>query len=163
MKYGFLFNGYKLETFFWEVIVLYRKISIVMVSVFFSVVSPEAQVLVVILIIVVSLLLQIRFKPFYSDVLNKMELYSLQVAVTTMYGGMFYVTGKHYTYMNSDGLRWFFLFLILIPNILFFSFWLHYMRIEILKLVYTRNAKLFKILSCNMYKNNSFQELYMSN
>ena len=42
MKYGFFFNGYKLGTFFWEVIILYRKISIVMVSVFFSVVSAEA-------------------------------------------------------------------------------------------------------------------------
>eukprot|EP00347_Sterkiella_histriomuscorum_P022241 403331176 len=163
MKYGFFFNGYKLGTFFWEVIILYRKISIVMVSVFFSVVSAEAQVLVVILIIVVSLLLQIKYKPFYTDELNKMELFSLQVAVITMYGGMFYVTGKHYSYMGNNGLKWFLLLFILGPNILFFGYWLHYMRIEILKLVYQKNARLFKLLSCNMYKDNSFQERYMSN
>ena len=77
MKYGFLFNGYGLGTFFWEVVILYRKILIIMVTVFFSVVSTEVQVLVVILIVITALLLQIRFKPYYSDILNQMELYSL--------------------------------------------------------------------------------------
>lgn len=77
MKYGFLFNGYGLGTFFWEVVILYRKILIIMVTVFFSVVSTEVQVLVVILIVITALFLQIRFKPYYSDILNQMELYSL--------------------------------------------------------------------------------------
>lgn len=41
LKYGFLFNGYKLNTYFWEVVILYRKILIVMTTVFLSVVSSE--------------------------------------------------------------------------------------------------------------------------
>lgn len=163
MKYGFLFNGYKVETFFWEVIILYRKIFIVMTTVFFSVVSTEAQVLVVLLIIIVSLLLHIRYEPFYTEVLNRMELYSLQVACTTMYGGMFYVTGVHYNYMNSDALRWFFLLVILVPNILFFGYWLKYMRIEALKIVFTKNTKLFRMASFGMYKDNEFHLKYMAN
>jgi hypothetical protein len=40
--------------------------------------------------------LQIKFEPFYTLTLNKMENYSLQVAALTVYIGMYYVTGTHY-------------------------------------------------------------------
>jgi len=41
IKYGFLFNGFRVETSFWEIIIIYRKILIVMCTVFFSIVSTE--------------------------------------------------------------------------------------------------------------------------
>jgi hypothetical protein len=41
-KYGFLFAGYGPRTFFWEVIIMYRKILIIMTSVFLSTVSSES-------------------------------------------------------------------------------------------------------------------------
>ena len=56
---------------------MYRKILIIMTSVFLSTVSPESQVLVVIFIIVVNMFMQIRFEPFYASTLNHMENYSL--------------------------------------------------------------------------------------
>ena len=55
MKYGFLFSGYRAQTFFWEIMLMYRKIFIIMASVFLSTVSSEAQVLVVIFIIILSM------------------------------------------------------------------------------------------------------------
>lgn len=77
MKYGFLFSGYKSSRFYWEIIVMYRKILIIMTTVFLSTVSPDAQVLVVIFIIVVSMFLHDRFEPYDNVTLNKMENYSL--------------------------------------------------------------------------------------
>ena len=100
-KYGFLFQGYSPRTFFWEVIIMYRKVFIIMTTVFLSTVSPEAQVLVVIFIIVINTLIQIQFEPFYTNTLNKMESFSLQVAAISVYTGMYYVTGSHYTYMSN--------------------------------------------------------------
>ena len=41
-KYGFLFSGYKGDAYFWETIITYRKIAIIMASVFLSTVSPES-------------------------------------------------------------------------------------------------------------------------
>lgn len=76
---------------------------------------------------------------------------------------MFFITGAHYSYMNSNFLRWFFFLFILTPNVMFFVYWLHHMRIEVLKMLYVRNARIFRILSCNMYKGDSFQERYISN
>ena len=128
-----------------------RKILIIMASVFLSTVSPESQILVVIFIIVSSMFLQIRFDPCYSVTLNKMENYSLLVAAVTIYTGMFYVTGAHYSYMKEQAVSWFFLVCIVFPNMLFIAYWLINMRIEILKTIYKKNLKppLFAVLSCS--------------
>ena len=125
MKYGFLFNGYNINYFYWEVIIMYRKVLIVMSTVFFSVVSSEVQVLVAICILIISMILQVIYEPFYTKTLNRMEHYSLQVSSLTMYGGMFYITGTHYSYMNNNGIRWFFMLLIIIPNIIFLLYWIN--------------------------------------
>ena len=34
MKFGFLYNGYKLDYYYWEVIIMYRKIILIFISVF---------------------------------------------------------------------------------------------------------------------------------
>ena len=96
MKYGFLLSGYDAKTFGWETVIMFRKVLLIGASVFLSTVSTEAQVLLVILIIVLNLFMQIHFKPYFSTTLNSMENYSLQVAAITIYVGMFYVTGNHY-------------------------------------------------------------------
>lgn len=41
IKYGFLFAGYRLSRFFWEAIILYRKMGIIIVNVFLVSLSPE--------------------------------------------------------------------------------------------------------------------------
>lgn len=69
-KYGFIFAGYRGQTYYWEVILLYRKIGIIMATVYLSTFSNEAQVLAVMLIIVVCMLLQINYKPYYTKTLN---------------------------------------------------------------------------------------------
>ena len=33
-KFGFLFNGYKLDFFYWEIVIMYRKIAIIFISIF---------------------------------------------------------------------------------------------------------------------------------
>lgn len=55
MKYGFLFSGYDAKAYFWEIIIMYRKILVIASSVFLSTVSAESQVLVVIFIIVLNM------------------------------------------------------------------------------------------------------------
>ena len=41
-----------------------------------------------------------------------------------MYAGMFYVSGRHYEYMKGNGVKWFFVIVILVPNFAFFAYWL---------------------------------------
>ena len=54
--YGFLYNGYKFRTYYWELIILYRKISIVFVLVFLGIISFEVQALVALFIMMASLI-----------------------------------------------------------------------------------------------------------
>ena len=104
MRYGFLFHGYKLETYYWEAIIIIRKILIVIGTVFLSIVSTDSQVLVLFFIFIVSIMIHIHFTPFYSSVLNNMELYSLYTAAITTYAGLFFVTGSRYSYISLDAI-----------------------------------------------------------
>jgi hypothetical protein len=75
------------------------------------------------------------------------------VAAVTIYTGMYYVTGKDYDYMKINGVSWFFLICIVLPNLVFLAYWGHNMRIEVLKSVYkiskerNLNPKIFKIVA----------------
>ncbi len=77
LKYGFLFDGYVARVYFWEILILYRKILLIMSTVFLSVVSPESQVLVAMMIVIVNMLAHSFYDPFYTYTLNKMEQFSL--------------------------------------------------------------------------------------
>lgn len=35
-KYGFLFRGYKMRYYFWEIIIMYRKILLIFIATFFA-------------------------------------------------------------------------------------------------------------------------------
>ena len=90
---GFLFNGFREKRYYWEVILISRKVLIIGSAVFLSTISPETQVLVNMFILTMSILIHLKYHPYYTPVLNKMETYSLVVTIITMYAGMFYVTG----------------------------------------------------------------------
>ena len=93
-----------------------------------------------------------------------MESYSLVVVIITMYAGMFYVTGRWHTYMDKNGLKWFFFFTILIPNLAFLGYWLYYMYIEAIKVLYDKKQdKIVKFITCNKVKSQrEFMKKYSS-
>jgi hypothetical protein len=103
--------------------------------------------------------------PFTTPTLNKMESYSLQVAAVTVYTGMYYVTGRSYDYMKINGVSWFFLICIVLPNFVFLVYWVLCMRIEVLKAVYkifqdkNLNPVLFKVIAFMSAKD--FYEKYI--
>ena len=79
-----------------------------------------------------------------------------------MYAGMFYVTGSHYTYMEGNGgLKWFFILLIIVPNSVFFLYWLDLLRIEILKLALDKSKKLFSLISLGLLDEQEFTKKYL--
>ena len=57
-RFGFLYNGYEDETFYWEFVIIYRKIAIIMCSVFLGIMSVQIQALTVLIILFISLHLQ---------------------------------------------------------------------------------------------------------
>lgn len=35
-KFGFLYKGYKLDSFYWECVIMYRKVAMIFISVFLN-------------------------------------------------------------------------------------------------------------------------------
>lgn len=51
-KYGFLYRGYRKEFYFWEIIIMYRKIALIFIAVFISAYGTIAQALIVFLFLI---------------------------------------------------------------------------------------------------------------
>jgi len=65
---------------------------------------------------------------------------------------MFYITGKNYDYVNNEGISWFFLVCIALPNLVFVLYWAYFMRIELIKKLYfaisEKNPRIFTVFAC---------------
>jgi len=104
---------------------------------------------------------QYQNKPFLTTTLNRMESLSLLVAITTMYSGMYFITGAHYDYNQSPILQWTFMILLIVPNIAFFFYWLYFMTIEVYKLAHRKSRRIFCILSFGLCDYEKFKARYM--
>ena len=150
--FGFLFNGYRMSRFFWEFVIMYRKIFMISIAVFFNQVSAAIQGLTIVLIIIISLFMQYEFKPFNSSELNHLELESLMTATLTLYCGLYYLDG-------IDKTLELILFLIIAAgNIFFCVLWLYWMMSAISDMV----AKIFPHLQFYCKKGDAYQEEFYS-
>ena len=101
-KYGFLYNGFKKRYFYWEAINMYRKIIIILVSVFFGIFGVITQALVIFLVLIIFLILNIKLLPYTFKSLNDMEILSIITSMITIYCGLFFVSHLPEVYNSDD-------------------------------------------------------------
>ena len=101
-KYGFLYNGYKKNYYFWESVNMYRKIAVIFVSVFLKLAGVITQALVIFLVLIIFLILNIKLKPFTFQTLNDMEMMSLITCMLTIYWGLFFISDMPSVYNSTD-------------------------------------------------------------
>ena len=104
------------------------------------------------------MVLHFRVTPYVTKTLNLMEGLSLICSLFTIYTGLYYLTGKTYHYMDQESLKFTLLFCLVIPNLLFFGFWLRSMRLALLDMSFDRSPLLFKCLSLGMIKSSEFKD-----
>ena len=121
-RYGFLYNGYEITTYFWEFVILYRKILIVTILVFVVQRSTRIAALCCLIVLITSLHFQYKIEPFNRKEYNDMELRSIMVATVTLYCGLFYLTKN-----LSVGEKYTILALMLAVNLYFLIWWLYKM------------------------------------
>ena len=90
IMYSFLYKGYEQRWFYWEFVILYRKIGLVTASVFLSPVSVRTESLTILAILLVALYFQLRYQPYNEPTLNKLEVKSILVSAVTIYAGLYY-------------------------------------------------------------------------
>lgn len=69
-QYGFLFKGYKHKAYYWETVVMFRKIFVSFISVFLKSYGVVVQALVSELILVFFILITLRIQPYDTRILN---------------------------------------------------------------------------------------------
>mmetsp|Transcript_12326 Transcript_12326/g.23395 ORF Transcript_12326/g.23395 Transcript_12326/m.23395 type:complete len:263 (+) Transcript_12326:1-789(+) len=118
MMFGFLYHGYTPKHFYWEIIILYRKVILVCMSVFFTS-SIEFQALSAFLLLLFCFFLQFSMHPFSMPQLNSLELKALLTASITIYSGLFCLTGD-----VDQGLELAIFSLMILANALFIANWI---------------------------------------
>ena len=146
--FGFIYNGFKNGKFFWEFVILFRKIFIICISVFMSQGSSTIQALTVVVLLLAALYLQYSQNPYNCKQLNNMEIEALLTATLTIYCGLYYLSDSLNSFIQT------FLFAtIVIGNCYFLIYWLYYMT----KAVFDNLANYFPWIKKIMKKGDYYQ------
>jgi len=86
-EYSFIYTGLKPGRFYWEFVIMIRKVLFIVILVFFNMISSEAQVLAIFGLLYIFLSIQYKFWPFENRILNFLEMFSLLCLTTGAYSG----------------------------------------------------------------------------
>jgi hypothetical protein len=119
VRYGLFYGAYKEDTYYWEIIITGRKISIVALSVFGSAMGIERQAQMVIAVLFVCISLEISGDPYrlVNDryrILGRLEIAALFVQWGTMWCGSMIFASQDY---ESRGLVVFLSILVVVMNV----------------------------------------------
>ena len=94
----FLYIEYKPNRYYWEMVIMFRKISIIFMSVFlFSKDTSRYQMVFASWLVQLSLILHIYFRPYdtiteFGQLCNRLEIFSLTTLVITLNSGIIFGT-----------------------------------------------------------------------
>ena len=161
-KFGFLYNGYQSDLFFWEIVIMYRKIAMIFIAVFIQPQGVITQAMIVFLIMVLFLIANLKKKPYVSMALNDLETLSLITSAVSIYCGIFFITDipdKDFKKIPesvkgvinlSETTRTVFFLIIMFSNAGFFGYWVYKMLQEVKNTLIKKFEKIYLLLClCN--------------
>ena len=93
-QFGFLFNGYKRNTYYWEIVIMYRKILCIFIATFLRPYGVIVQALVLLIMLGIFLQANNSNRPFKARQLNDIENMSVATQIITIYCGIFFISAK---------------------------------------------------------------------
>ena len=126
-KYGFLFNGYLRNRYYWEFIIFIKKLLIVFLTVFMeSEFNSNVQSILVVTLLILFLILQIYYKPYFHHTLNNLETFACLTGMVTILAGIIFTETSSDQYIISN----FLILVIFVTNFTFVIYWLKFMTRE---------------------------------
>ncbi len=119
MNIGFLYRGYKIDFYYWEMVVFSRKSLLLFSAIITEVFPLEAKATIFQLILIFFLYIQIKYKPAQFKYLNLLENGSLLVAFSMGNIGLMLNSKDMQNISNM------FLSIVVLINILFLLFWFY--------------------------------------
>jgi hypothetical protein len=115
-KFGFLYLGYSANTYYWEAIVMLRKVSMVMIDVVLGPSGVGVQALVSQLMMSMMFIATLQYQPFEAPHIGRLELFSLSTSFMTLWMGSFFWASDNAPFATVVSV------LIVIINIVFVLF-----------------------------------------
>lgn len=132
-KFGFLFNGYKRNNYFWEIVIMYRKILCIFIAILLKGKGIILQAMVMLIVLLFFLQANSGRRPFLNRALNDIENLSLITQLITIFCGIFFISARDPLSSNFDKNKDFsldpvsqYIFFIVIAgcNLMFVVLWL---------------------------------------
>jgi len=147
LRLGFIYNGYDKRKYYWELVILYRKMMIISIAVFLGNVSIYVQALSAMMVILIALALQSKHNPYIVPAMNELELRGILVGGVTVYGGMYSLSGS----LDSTSLIVIFVIIVCL-NVYFLGFWLIRVGVASWKILIRHFAFLSRLFSPTGYR-----------
>jgi hypothetical protein len=128
IRYGLLYLGYRENREWWEVVVAFRKVLIVLIGSLGTVMGAvDLQAFLALFLIFLALLLHLTGKPFDTTkpkmlLLHQLELGALSLCWATFWGGMLFYLGHEQPEIIAPWVRIVMSVLIVLVNTLFLIF-----------------------------------------
>ena len=91
-RYGFLYKGYKMRTYYWESVVMFRKVAMIFIAVFLRSAGTRIQAFIVFILLLFFVIVTEEKKPYTTRKLNTLEVFSLVASCVTIYSGFFFLS-----------------------------------------------------------------------
>jgi len=121
--YLMIYQGFKNDRYFWELVNTIRKVSILAINVFLSRERLAYRIIFLTLLLFLFYRLQIRMEPYKNLINNQLERIEIIAGTFTLYGGIVFVQDQ--THVNFIEIIVF--ILIMGINIYFVLFWIYCM------------------------------------
>lgn len=93
-RYGYLYKGYKLRSYYWETVLHERKILVAFISIFLTSQGTLVQSLVLLFLLGIFIYITLKIRPFEDRTANQLEVVSLLALIVTVYAGIFYLSAS---------------------------------------------------------------------
>jgi len=134
--FNFIYQGYRDDFYYWEVMIMIRKFAFAFISVMFKPSGTDVQSYSALLVLLFAIIIQLHIKPYILPEMNFAEFFGLFTNFITTFLGL---------YMASDNIavvtRMAFSGIILALNIAFLCFILYYLCLASTKPIINRIRK----------------------
>jgi len=124
-RYGkvftFLYTGFKPERYYWEVVIMVRKLGIAACSIMLKPYGADIQAFATAIVVFIAVCFQLQIRPYISDDMNFVEVFGLLTVYSTLFLGLFQSSAS-FNFGNESATNIAFGVIIVLINVVFLAF-----------------------------------------
>jgi len=159
MTYGITFVGLKQSTYYWDMIVVLKFFIVMFTLSLVNTTIVELRQMCVISVLIGFEVFLMKMKPYVDPRLHWADMTAQFIQVLTVFVGVGFYTRVHYPDQDTD-IEYLLACVLIIPNLVFYFWFLKQMRHEFLIYFGEDNPTWFKIFSCGLVNAHNYMEAH---